>query len=187
MKLEPTESEKKLKEIQQNLGLPVKLSDVEKEKFTKTFSSLKIWMDDALEVALGMDRDPAYRYIKLLIDGLVKVDVDFVAGVNTRPKIRDKTIPLPDIEQPVPVEPIIPAVRPTKEQVDGWIEELTPEAKIIASEQLDCIKQYLDPEDSAGLTVICNDCSMKKMAQCIRDEDPSFEDAGSIFMKHQLE
>ena len=189
MKLEPTESEKKLKEIQQTLGLPVKLSDVEKEKFTKTFGSLKTWMDDGLEAVLKMDRDQAYRYIKLLIDGLVKVDVDFVAGVDTRPEPGvEPVIPLENIEQPVePAEPITPVVRPTKEQVDGWLDNLMPKAKIIANEHLDCIKQYLDPEDSAGLTVICNDCSMEKMAQCIRDEDPSFEDAGSIFMRVQTE
>ena len=188
MKLEPTDSEKKLKEIQSTLGLPVKLSDVEKEKFTKTFSSLKTWMDDGLEVVLKMDRDQAYRYIKLLIDGLVKVDVDFVAGVDTRPKLKDgKIIPLQDIEQSVePVEPIIPVVRPTKEQVDGWLTELTPEAKIKAEELVDCIKQYVDP-DGPGLEIICRHCAREEMEQCIRNADPSFKDSGSIFMQHQLE
>lgn len=185
MKLEPTESEKKLKEIQQTLGRPVKLSDVEKEKFTKTFSSLKTWMDDGLEVVLKMDRDQAYRYIKLLIDGLVKVDVNFVAGVDTRPKSKDgKIIPLQDIEQPA--EPIIPVVRPTKEQFDGWLEELTPNARRKAIELVDCVKQYLDP-DGPGMDIICSHCSKDEVAQCIRNADPSFEDAGSIFMKHQLE
>lgn len=184
--MEPTESEKKLKKIQLSIELPVKLSDVEKEKFTETFSSLKIWMDDTLEAVLKMNRDQAYRYIKLLIDGLVKVDVDFVAGVDTRPELEvEPVIPLENIEQPA--EPIIPVVRPTKEQVDKWIDALTPKAKIIASEQLDCIKQYLDPENPAGIDIICPYCSMEKMIQCIRDEDPSFEDAGSVFMRVQLE
>lgn len=182
--MEASESEKKLKEIQLTIGLPVKLSEVEEEKFTKTFTSLKEWMDGGLEAVLKMDRDQAYRYIKLLIDGLRKVDIDFVAGVDTRPKEpqTEPEVPLEDIEQPE--EP--PVVRPTKEQVDGWLDELTPKAKITASEHLDCIKQYLDPE-GPGIDIICNFCSMEKMAQCIRDEDPSFEDAGSIFMKVQTE
>ena len=189
MKLVATESEKKLKEIQQNLGLPVKLSDVEKEKFTGTFSSLKTWLDDALEVVLKMNRDPAYRYIKLLIDGLVKVDVDFVAGVDTRPPEPgvEPVLSLENIEQPVePAEPIIPAVRPTKEQVDGWLSELDPSVRVKAEELVDCIKQYVDP-DGAGIDVICNHCSREEMEQCIRNADPSFQDSGSIFMKHQLE
>ncbi len=46
--MEPSESEKKLKEIQVSIELPVKLSDVEKEKFTKTFNALKGWLDDGL-------------------------------------------------------------------------------------------------------------------------------------------
>jgi len=188
MKLDPTESEKKLKEIQITLGLPVKLSDVEKEKFTGTFSSLKTWMDDGLEAVLKMDRDQAYRYIKLLLDGLMKVDVDFVAGVDTRPKSKDgKIIPLQDIEQPVePAEPIIPVVRPTKEQVDGWLGELDPSVKVKAEELVDCIKQYVDPE-GPGIDVICSHCSREEMEQCIRNADPSFSDSGSIFMQHQLE
>lgn len=178
--MEPTESEKKLKEIQLSIELPVKLSDVEKEKFTETFNALKGWLDDGLNTVLEMDRDAAYRYIDLLIKGLQKVDVDFVAVVMPgEPGQVDTQKEL----EPVPV----PVVRPTKKEVDEWIAALTPEAKIIASERLDCIKQYLDPEDKAGIAVFCNDCSMEKMAQCIRDEDPSFEDAGSIFMQHQLE
>jgi len=179
--LERTESEKKLKEIQLTIGLPVKLSDVEKEKFTETFASLKTWMDDGLEAILEMNRDQAYRYIKLLIDGLRKVDVDFVAGVDSRPLKKP-----PELEQPKVEEPIIPVVRPTKEQVDGWIEELTPKARRIAIEHVDCIKDYLDP-DGPGIDVICNHCSKDELAQCIRNADPSFEDAGSIFMRVQTE
>lgn len=179
--MEPTESEKKLKEIRMSIELPVKLSDVEKEKFTETFNALKGWLDDGLNTVLEMDRDAAYRYINLLLKGLQKVDVDFVAVVM--PEESDLVKQVDAQEEPAPV----PVVRPTKEEIDGWIDNLTPKAKIMASEHLDCIKQYLDPEDDAGIAIFCNDCSMEKMAQCIRDEDPSFEDAGSIFMRVQLE
>ena len=179
--MEPSESEKKLKEIKLSIELPVKLSEVEKEKFTETFNALKGWLDDGLDTVLGMDRDAAYRYVDLLLKGLQKVDVDFVAVVIPESKELDSV--KPEKEEPVPV----PVVRPTKEQVDGWLDELTPKAKIVASEHLDCIKQYLDPENPAGIDIICPYCSMEKMVQCIRDEDPSFEDAGSIFMKVQTE
>lgn len=180
--MEPTESEKKLREIQLSIESPVKLSDVEKEKFTETFSALKGWLDDGLDTVLGMDRDAAYRYVDLLLKGLQKVDVDFVAVVMPESKELDSVKPVDTQEEPRPD----PVVKPTVEQVDKWIAALTPKAKITASEHLDCIKQYLDPE-GPGIDVICPYCSMEKMVQCIRDEDPTFEDAGAIFMKYQLE
>lgn len=173
MSLEPSESEKRLKEIQMAIGLPVRLSDVEKEKFTETFDSLKVWMDDSLKSILKMNRDAAYRYIDLLIKGLTKVDVDFVAGVELRPPEERR-------------EPTIPVVKPTKEEVDGWLSELTPEVHTKAIELVDCLKQYLDP-DGPGIDIICPHCSKKEMEQCIRNADPSIEDAGSIFMKVQTE
>jgi len=180
--LESSESGKKLKEIRMNIELPVKLSDVEKEKFTETFNALKGWLDDGLDTVLEMDRDAAYRYIDLLLKGLLKVDVDFVAVVMPEESGLVKPVDVQEQKEPEPT----PVVRPTAEQVDGWLDALTPKAKITASEHLDCIKQYLDPE-GPGIDIICNFCSTEKMAQCIRDEDPSFEDAGSIFMRVQLE
>lgn len=157
------------------IGLPVKLSDVEKEKFTETFNSLKGWLDETLETVLKMPRDAAYRYIDLLIKGLQRVDVDFVAGVDRTRTSEDTELEIPE-----------PIVRPTKEDVDGWLNELTPEARTKAAELVDCIKQYLDPE-GPGIEIICNHCSRKEMEQCIRNADPTFEDSGSIFMKAQLE
>jgi len=181
-RLESSESEKKLKKIQLSIESPVKLSDVEKEKFTETFNALKGWLDDGLNTVLGMDRDAAYRYIDLLLKGLQKVDIDFVAVVMPESKELDSVKPVDAQEEPEPD----PVVRPTKEQVDGWLAALTPKAKIIANEHLDCIKQYLDPE-GPGIDIICSHCSKDELAQCIRNADPSFEDAGSIFMKVQTE
>ena len=172
-----SKSEERLREIQKTIGLPVRLSDVEKEKFTETFSSLKEWLDDGLESVLKMNRDAAYRYIDLLIKGLQRVDLDFVAGV-------DMQIVVPEDKEPE--LPPAPVVRPTKEQVDGWLGELTPEVRVKAAELVDCLKDYLDP-DGPGLEIICHHCSREEMEQCIRNADPSFEDAGSIFMKIQTE
>ena len=177
-----TESEKKLRNIEIIIGLPIKLSEVEKDKFTETFNALKAWMDDAQSAVLEMDRDAAYRYIRLLIARLKQTDVDFAAGVDPSAKAsRLETRP----EEQEPQEAPVPVVRPTKEQVDGWLDDMTPNAKIQASE-LDCMKQYLDPE-GPGIDIICNHCSKMELAQCIRNEDPTFDDAGSIFMKVQLE
>lgn len=186
--MEQSEAEKrktKLLEIEMKIGAPVKLSEVEKDKFIETFDLLKGLLDDSQDSVLEMDRDAAYRYIRLLVAGLLRVDVDFVAGVtkpSEPPEVRPEggeeeteTIPVPD-----------PVVRPTAEQVSGWLDSMTPKAKVIANERLDCIKQYLDP-DGPGIDIICNFCSKDKMAQCIRDEDPSFKDAGSVFMEIQLE
>ncbi len=180
--MEPSRSEERLREIQKTIGLPVRLSDVEKEKFTETFSSLKDWLDDGLESVLKMNRDPAYRYIDLLIKALQQVDVDFVAGVDRQiPGVERKITP----SEEQPYEPI-PIVRPTKEQVDGWLGELMPEVRIKAEELVDCIKQYVEPE-GPGIDVICNHCSKEEMEQCIRNADPSFSDSGSIFMRVQTE
>lgn len=177
MNLEPSESEKRLKEIQMAIGLPVRLSDVEKEKFTETYESLKVWLDDSLKAVLEMPRDAAYRYIDLLIRGLTKVDVDFVAGVDNTKRSKGPE---------EPEEPFVPVVKPTKEEVDGWISELTPEVRTKAAETVDCLKQYLDP-DGPGMEVICPHCTKEALEQCIRDADPSIEDSGSVFMKIQTE
>lgn len=156
------------------IGLPVRLSDVEKEKFIETFDSLKVWLDDGLKSVLKMNRDSAYRYIDLLIKGLTKVELDFVAGVELRPPEERREVP------PVPV------VKPTKEEFDGWLSELTPEARTKGAELVDCLKQYLGP-DSPGIDVVCPHCTKEELEQCIRNADPSIEDAGSIFMKVQTE
>ena len=176
--MEPSRSAERLREIQKTIGLPVRLSDVEKEKFTETFASLKVWMDESLEAVLVMPRDAAYRYIDLLILGLQKVDVDFVAGVDTT-KILSEVAEEPKI-------PPVPVVKPTKEEVDGWLSELTPEIRAKASEIVDCLKQYLDPE-GPGMEVICPHCTKAELEQCIRNADPSIEDSGSIFMRVQTE
>jgi len=178
--VESNKFKQKLIDIQKKIKQPVKLSDVEKARFTEIFDSLKELIDDVLKRVMDMDRDSAYRYSNLLILALQKADIDFIAGVSAESPLKSRESV--EVEQDVLAEPV---VRPTKEQIDQWISELTPEAKAKIGE-LDCISQYLDPE-GPGIEIICNHCSKAEMVQCIRNIDPSFTDAGSIFMRFQLE
>lgn len=180
MKVE--KSSEKLKVLEESLGVPVKLSEDEKDKFKKIFEGLKDWLDGTYDVVVEKDRDEAYRYLRLLLGTLAKVDTDFVAGVRVSAESGDVLSEVAPIE-----EPPEPVIRPTKEQVDGWLERMTPEVRVKAETLLDCIKQYVDPENEAGIEIICNFCSPEKMERCIRDEDPSITDSMTVFMDHQQE
>lgn len=180
MKVE--KSSEKLKSLEVSLGVPVKLSEDEKDKFKKIFEGLKEWLDETHDIVVEKDRDEAYRYLRLLLGTLAKVDVDFVAGVKAPAEPGDVLSEVAPIE--APPEPV---VRPTKEQVDGWLAQMTPEVRVKATTLLDCLKQYLDPESEVGINIICNFCSPEKMERCIRDEDPSITDSMTVFMEHQQE
>ncbi len=180
MKVE--KSSGKLKNLEESLGAPVKLSAKEKEKFERVFEGLKEWLDDAQGVILEKDRDEAYRYLRLLLIALAKVDVDYLAGV----KVAMGDGELGRIEDPKEKIPE-PIVRPTKEQVDGWLDQMPAKMKRNAITLLDCLKQYCDPESEVGVDIICNHCSLEEMEQCIRNADPSITDSMTVFMKVQQE
>jgi hypothetical protein len=166
----------------------VDLSDVEKERFNKIFETLKEWLDDARIVVLEKNRDEAYRYVNLLIAHLQRVDLDFVAAVEPPQDSLDAgghtgvdlSIKIP------PKRTRSRVVRPTKEQVDGWLSNMIPSMREKAPMILDCLKQYLDPESDVNIAVICNDCSPDRMVACIQAEDPSIVDSMSVFMDHQI-
>lgn len=177
-------SSEKLKVLEESLGVPVKLSEDEKEKFKTIFEGLKDWLDGTHDVVVEKDRDDAYRYLRLLLGILGKVDVDFVAGVMPSAKVGvDALSEVAPIEEELPE----PVVRPTKEQVDGWLNQMVPEMRVKAETLLDCIKQYVDPENEVGIEVICNFCGPEKIERCIRGEDPSITNSKTVFMKHQQE
>lgn len=183
-KIAPTEEEDKLLKIQAEIGLPVDLSDVEKERFNKIFEALKEWLDDARIVVLEKDRDEAYRYVNLLIAHLQRVDLDFVAAVEPPQDSLDAGVDLSIKGPPRRIRSRV--VRPTKEQVDGWLSNMIPSMREKAPMILDCLKQYLDPESDVNIAVICNDCSPDRMVACIQAEDPSIVDSMSVFMEHQI-
>lgn len=180
MKVE--KASEKLKILEESLGVPVKLSEDEKDKFKGVFEGLKDWLDGTHDVVIEKDRDEAYRYLRLLLATLAKVDVDFIGGVIPPTKIgEDVLLEVAPIEE----EPLKPVIRPTKEQVNGWIDQMTPEIRMKATTLLDCLKQYLDPESEVGIDIICNVCSLEKMERCIRDEDPTITDSMTVFMDFQ--
>lgn len=187
-KIAPTEEEDKLLKIQAEIGLPVDLSDVEKERFNNIFEDLKEWLDEARDVVLEKNRDEAYRYVNLLIAHLQRVDLDFVAAVEPPQDPLDAGghtgVDLSIKGPPKRIRSRV--VRPTKEQVDGWLSNMIPAIREKAPVILECLKQYLDPESDVGISVICNDCSPDRMVACIQAEDPSIVDSMSVFMQHQV-
>lgn len=182
------EEEDKLLKIQLAVETPVGLSELEKEKLINTFDGLKEWLDDVKVVVLGKSRLEAYRYVKLLISHLQMTDVDYVAGASiatpvTRsdPLARSEVV---HVEQSAIKSPNV--VRPTKEQVDGWIESMNPQVRSKLVRLLDCFKQYLDPESDVGVDIICNHCTPDEIVKCVTIADPSIVDASTVFMEHQL-
>ena len=174
MKVE--KASEKLKGLEESLGAPVKLSEMEKEKFQRVFKGLHGWIDDLETVILEKDSGDAYRYTRLLLVALTKVDIDYIAGV---------AIDMEDGELVTPLEPPEPVVRPTKEQVDGWLEQMPAKIRRKAITLVDCLKQYNDPESEVGIKIICNHCSREEMEKCIRIADPSITDATTVFMAFQ--
>lgn len=185
---QPSEEDKLLK-IREEMKVPVKLSELEREKFNKTFEALKEWLEDSRVSNIGKNRDEAYRYVDLLIGHLQMVDVDYIAGAS-----RATPIVAPSAVEPGKVEPegephaikSLPHIRPTAEQVDGWLEDMNPQIRSKVTRLLDCFKQYLDPDSESGIAVICDRCSPEEIVKCLRIADPSIEDSSTVFMKHQL-
>lgn len=182
------EKEDKLLKIREEMVLPVGLSELEQEKLGKTFDGIKEWMDDTKAVVLKKPRLEAYKYVDLLLAHLQMADVDFVAGAS-RPSV--VVAPSSGVEEvPAVVEKSAikspEVVRPTKEQVDGWLENMNPQVRSKLVRLLSCFKQYLDPESEVGIDIICNHCSPEEIVKCIRVEDPNIKDASTVFMQHQL-
>lgn len=181
----------KLLKIRQEIELPVKLSELEREKFTKTFEALKEWLDDALAVMLEKNRDEAYRYINLLISHLQMVDADYIAGASQASPVVVPLVEHSEAEEgksEAPAHKIksVKVVRPTKEEFEAMVDGMKPGMKVKAIKLLDCMKQYFDPDSEVGIDIICSHCSPEEIVKCIRIEDPSIEDASTVFMKHQL-
>ena len=177
--------------IQEEMEAPVKLSEVEKEKFNTTFEALKDWLDDGKDVMLEKDRDEAYRYVNLLISHLQMVDVDFIAGASKATPVIQPSPARQDrsgnevVQEPHNIKSV-PVTRPTVAQVDRWLETMNPQIRAKVARLLDCFKQYLDPDSEVGADVICTHCNPEEIAKCIRIADPSIKDSMTVFMEHQL-
>jgi hypothetical protein len=192
----------KLKEV---MDKPVKLSETEKEKFNKVFELLHDWLKDSESEILELDREEAYRRIAVLntymsnaqkqwLDPGAPVEVQVQSRIrvnDTSGLINQKNVPLiqtaPD---GTPIEiieetdrerfPVVKKETVTSEQFQGMLDALPDKARRIAN-TLDCVKDFEEiPE------IICNGCNPERMMECIRMEDPSYTDAATEFIKHQL-
>ena len=146
----------KLQKIFEELKTPPKLSEVEKDKISKTFEAMKEVLDDTLEIVLEMDRGEAFRYTNILVTAIQEADANFMGGVELETPIIAIAAPT----GPVP-RPDFAALR----------ENLTEEQLAIGLRSLDCFQQF----DEVGDDIVCPDCSMEKMFACIRREDPSVD------------
>ena len=161
----------KLDELRKKLKTPPKLSDTEKEKFTEIFEGLQLVLKDTLEVVLDMDKDDAYRYMNLIVTGLQKVDLDYVAGVESKPAINEEKGPDESVEingLPVKVHPTGPVVKP---DFISFMKELDQHQLDLAYRVLDCFKQF----EEVGDDIVCPDCSLERMVACIRAVDPTID------------
>lgn len=154
---------KRLKSVRDIVGEPIKLSEIEKEKFQKAFDQIKELMDENLELVLKMDRDEAYLYLNLMLKSFEDAEKDFVDRRQRR------TLSLkprgPDRED----EPGGPVEKPDFEAI---LDKLTPEEREKAENLLACVKQYFEIGDE----IVCSDCSVERIRACMRSEDPSISE-----------
>ena len=168
----------KLDELKAKLKTPPKLSDTEKEKFTEIFEGLQLVLKDTLDVVLDMDKDDAYRYMNLIVAGLQKVDVDYVAGVEPILTINEEKAPNESIEPPGRIAPerAQPKGAVVKPDFISFMKELDQHQLDLAYRALDCFKQF----EEVGDDIVCPDCSLEKMVACIRAVDPTIDPVQDI-------
>lgn len=169
----------KLQKISDKVKEPPKLTVEEKENFNEIFERIKGWLDDALEVVLEKDREEAYRYLNLLVAGLTKVDVDYIAGVvpPTAKKEENDAVeiiaPGGGDEQKNVASSKNPVVKPDLLEL---INQLPSKEQSIAR-RLDCYRTYEELENNEAT---CNDCGLEKLIECIRIIDPTINPAEDI-------
>jgi len=168
-----------LQKLSEKVKEPQKLTVEEKENFKEIFEGIKSWVDDALEVVLEKDREEAYRYLNLLVAGLTKVDVDYIAGV-VPPKTKneengeDEILGLQDEEN---LKDVASSKKPVvKQDLLDLINQLPARERSIAH-RLDCYHTYEEIESNEGT---CVDCSLEKLIECIRVIDPTIDPAQDI-------
>jgi len=181
-----------LDKLNEVLGKPVKLSDTEKEKVKAVFALVTDWILAAEVEILELDAEEAYRRIGILNSQLAAAQQAWLKPTTKNLVVLESPVIVLDndvVEKPQLVEPVDPArfpvvgpeSRPSLEDMTGWLDALTGESKIIA-QRLDCIKDL----DELGVEVLCNYCTQSELMQCIRNEDPNFENADTVFLKEQL-
>lgn len=104
-----------------DIELPASLSDAEKETFKARFEAIKKMLDDTCEAILGMDRETATRFYKLIVQGLQEADAKFIGGAKAVEDTKKKeelndVKPESDLK---PGRPLPPGAEVIRENEDG--------------------------------------------------------------------
>ncbi len=149
--------ETRLKELEEGLKQVPALSDKEEEQITKVFEGLTVILEDTLAVILALNREEAYRYTELFVSGFMTISANYIGDMKA-PKNDPKEHR---------------ALRPTqKPDFKSFVDALEPRLRAII-EKLDCYKNFINEE--IGEAVVCDDCGLEKMLNCIRVEDPTID------------
>jgi hypothetical protein len=120
----------------------------------------------------GEPLPPGAQIIERRPDGsrVVRIPMPRPQGLEFRRKTEDPNAPqYMDIVQGAPV------ILTDPPDFQGIFDALTSEAQKKARQLLDCVKDYFR-EDGPGLEVICRDCSVESIQECLRSADPSIDD-----------
>jgi len=173
-----------LAKLNETLSKPVKLSDTEKEKVKQVFTLIHDWISSNEKEILELDAVEAYRRI-----GILNTQISAAQNAWLNPKVQnvislDSPVIVPEGgEDPLRFPVVTPSVAPSAETFQKWLNALPAKAQGIAA-RLDCVKDFQDPE--IGAEILCSTCTEAELMQCIRNEDPSYTNADTEFMKHQL-
>jgi len=171
-----------LAKLNEALSKPVKLSDTEKEKVKQVFSLVQDWITASEKEILELDAAEAYRRIGILNSQLAAAQNAWLNPKTQNVISLDSPVIVPG-EDPLRFPEVIPPIAPSAETFQKWLDALSVKAKVIAT-RLDCVKDFHDPE--IGAEVLCPNCTEAELTQCIRNEDPSYTNSDTEFMKHQL-
>jgi len=150
----------RLKEIAEQLKQTPKLSTEEKAQIQGVFDGLSQVLDATLETILCLDRLEAYRYTHLIVAAFRQIIADYQKEVT------------PPEEPAKPAEPSAPT---EKADLKALVQQLPPKLQAVAK-RVDCVSQL----EEVGDDVICSDCSLEKLIECVRIIDPSIDPAQDI-------
>ena len=156
-------------DLQIKLELPVKLSDNEKEKISAIFGNLNTIMGELKTEILDMDRDDAYRYMQTLLQKFVEAKGLFEEG--KAPSLENRKVIPKHTAASVEIKPAGYFMKIFK--------QLTSHQKSIAKKSLDCVKTALNLIESGEAPqeqVLCPECDLETMRNCISTEDPNVKD-----------
>jgi len=203
----------KLDEIMKRVNKPLMLSDLEKTQFHEMFIGLGEWLADAEESVYGMERTEAYRYVEVLADQLKQIESiyanrggDLLKSNRVTASDEAKT-EFPEPEKPElkpkgkhsfvnldpPTSPprssknIPPQKRVSEGEFRKWFSSLSEKEQGIARRSLDCVKNFFNDKSPDKTGPLCVECNLQALKQCVRNEDPSFENAATAFISKQLE